>query len=329
MNLPARIAAALLAAVILASLVTGCGGDGDGGDDEGALSVVAERFLEPRLREYTFVTTSVPGEPRARVLLPRGYEDSDRRYPVLYLLHGADAAANFWTIADIERLVGDRELIVVMPDGDTGFYSDWFDGGKGEPPRWETFHIEELIPWVDEGFRTIADRGARAIAGNSMGGLGALLYAAHHPDLFALAASFSGPVQVEPAPIAEVLADTGRDPQLVGEIWGPYPEQAERWRRHNPVAIAADLEGTEVVLVSGNGRLPGRAKVLSPVEEVIGEMNAALDRRLDQLGIEHTYVAGPGIHDVRYWQRALRRTLPRIDAVLGTAPSGVGAGVAG
>ncbi|MGH2923609.1 MAG: alpha/beta hydrolase [Solirubrobacterales bacterium] len=329
-SVSAPLTAGLLAAFALAALVAGCGGDGDGGGDEdGALSVVSERVLDPRLREYSFVSSSVPGEPKARVVLPPGYEDSDRRYPVLYLLHGAAAAANFWTVAGIERLVGDRELIVVMPDGDTSFYSNWFSGGRDGAPQWESFHVDELVPWVDGEFRTVPSKEGRAIAGNSMGGLGALLYAARHPDLFALAASFSGPVQVEPAPLREVLIEAGRNPRLLTRIWGPYPEQAERWRRHNPVEIAEDLEGTEIVLVSGDGRLPGRGGVLNPVEATIAEMNETLHRRLDELGIEHTYRLGPGIHDVPYWQRALRRTLPRIDSVLGLAPAGVGAGAAG
>lgn len=326
--LPAPLVAGLLAIVAIGALLAGCGDDGDDGDDDGPLSVVTERVLDPRLREYSFITPSLLEEPRVRVLLPPGYEESDRRYPVLYLLHGADAGASFWTVAEIERLVGDRELIVVMPDGDTGFYSNWFSEGRGGPPLWEDFHVGELIPWIDGELRTVAAREGRAIAGNSMGGLGALLYAAHHPDLFVLAASFSGPVQVEPEGIAEVLVETGRDPGLVSEIWGPYPAQAERWRRHDPVEIAEELEGAEIVLVSGNGRLRGGAKVISPVEETIGEMNAALHRRLDELGIEHTYVAGPGIHDVPDWQRALRLTLPRIDAALGVR-EGVGAGAAG
>ncbi len=330
-SLSAPLAAGLIALLALSAIAAGCGGgDDDRGDGGGgALMVVTERQLEPRLREYSFLSPSLLEEPRVRVLLPPGYEDSDRRYPVLYLLHGADAGANFWTVAGIERLIGDRELIVVMPDGDTGFYSNWFNEGEGGPPQWEDFHVDELIPWVDGELRTVASREGRAIAGNSMGGLGALLYAAHHPDLFALAASFSGPVEVKPGPIAEVLVETARDPGIAGEIWGPYAKEAERWRRHDPVEIAADLEGTEIVLVAGDGRVPGRANVVSPVEAVIGEMNAKLDRRLDELGIEHTYVAGPGVHDVPEWQRALRRTLPRIDSVLGTAPSGVGAVAAG
>jgi S-formylglutathione hydrolase FrmB len=326
-SLPAPLTAGLLA-IALCALVAGCGGGDDGDGDDGGLSVLTERTLEPRLREYSFITPSLLEEPRVRVLLPRGYEGSDRRYPVLYLLHGADARADFWTVAGVEKIIGDRELIVVMPDGDTGFYSNWFNEGRGGPPLWEDFHVDELIPWVDEELRTVASREGRAIAGNSMGGLGALLYAAHHPDLFALAASFSGPVRVDPEGIAEVLVETGRDPGIVSEIWGPYPAQAERWRRHDPVEIAADLEGTELVLVSGDGRLPGGGNVVSRVEATIGAMNAALHRRLDELGIEHTYEAGPGIHDVPDWQRALRRTLPRIDTALGV-PESVGAGASG
>ena len=328
MNLSARIAAALLAIVALSAIVAGCG-DGEGGEDDEALQVVGERVIDPRLREYTFSTPSLFEEAKARVLLPPGYEDSDRRFPVLYLLHGADAGANFWTIAGVDRIVGDRELIVVMPDGDTGFYSDWFNGGKGGPPQWESFHTDELIPWVDEEFRTVASKEGRAIAGNSMGGLGALLYAAHDPDLFALAASFSGPVQVEPEALAEVLVETGRDPGYLSRIWGPYPKEAERWGLHDPLAIAVDLDGTEIVLVSGDGRVRAGGGVRSPVEATIGEMNAALDARLDELGIDHVYEPGAGVHDVPDWQRALRRTLPRIDAALGSAAAGVSAGATG
>jgi S-formylglutathione hydrolase FrmB len=313
-SLPAPLAAALLSLLAIAALATGCGKK-DGRDNVSSLTVIEERELEPRLREYTFATPSLHEEAKVRVLLPPGYEESGKRYPVLYLLHGADADSGFWTVAGVEELIGDRELIVVMPDGDTSFYSDWFNGGKGGPPRWETFHVGELIPWVDNELRTVATKDGRAIAGNSMGGLGALLYAAHNPGTFRLAASFSGTVVAEPAPMAQVLASTGRDPSYLLAVWGPYPEEAAVWDRHNPVAIAAELEGTELVLVAGNGRIAGDPAV-NEVEALIGQMNATLHRRLDQLGIEHAYQPGPGVHDVPYWQRALRKTLPRIESAL-------------
>jgi S-formylglutathione hydrolase FrmB len=93
------------------------------------------------------------------------------RYPVLYLLHGALADWRSWTDAgDAERITAGLNAIVVMPEGGNGgWYTDWFNGGAGGPPEWETFHIDQLIPWIDGHYRTLADRDGRAIAGLSMG----------------------------------------------------------------------------------------------------------------------------------------------------------------
>jgi pimeloyl-ACP methyl ester carboxylesterase len=88
-------------------------------------------------------------------------------------------------------------MIVVMPDGGAmGWYTDWYAGDRPVQPRWETYHVGELVPWIDATYRTIAARRGRAIAGLSMGGFGALSYAARHPGTFAAAASFSGALEV-------------------------------------------------------------------------------------------------------------------------------------
>ena len=71
-------------------------------------------------------------------------------------------------------------------------------------PRWETFHIDQLIPWIDHNLRTVADRRGRAIAGLSQGGFCSMSYAARHPDLFGVALSFSG------APTSRSIRSPGR-----------------------------------------------------------------------------------------------------------------------
>ena len=82
-------------------------------------------------------------------------------------------------------------MLVVMPDAGTfGWYADHYNNG----PRWESYHVGELIPWVDATLRTKPERAERAIAGLSMGGHGTAAYAGRHPDLFAAAAPFSGVV---------------------------------------------------------------------------------------------------------------------------------------
>ena len=132
-------------------------------------------------------------------------------------------------------------MIVVMPDGGSnGWYTDWYQGARPVQPRWETYHVGELVPWIDATYRTIASRRGRAVAGLSMGGYGALIYAARHPGTFAAAASFSGALEVGSA-----------------DAWGERNANEARWRAHLPISIAARLRSLALVeLRTGDGR-PG------------------------------------------------------------------------
>src|SRR5438105_6574707 len=139
-----------------------------------------------RVTTYTFASNAV-GAVKVDVLTPLGYDASGAmRYPVLYLLHGHGGSYDDWVAkGDVMSTV--TSTIVVMPDGGyDGWYSDWYgtdlDGHTRNPPAaWETFHIGELVPWVDATYPTIADRSGRAIAGLSMGGFGAMRHAARQP----------------------------------------------------------------------------------------------------------------------------------------------------
>ena len=129
---------------------------------------VIEHQTYGRMEYYKVSTPSIAWKPRINVLLPDGY-DSGRRYPVLYLLHGG--AQNFMKFDkedDIRGLTAGRDLIVVMPDGGiAGWYCNPVTANLG-PRNWETFHIEELIPWVDATFRTFPEQAGRAVSGFSM-----------------------------------------------------------------------------------------------------------------------------------------------------------------
>lgn len=124
------------------------------------------------------------------LLLPHDYNSSSKRYPVLFLLHGLFGAHTNWIeLTDIERHTQEHELIIVMPDGGDGWYSD---SATVASERYESFFINELLPHVEQNFRTLEQRSSRAIAGLSMGGYGAFKFALKHPELFCFAASFSG-----------------------------------------------------------------------------------------------------------------------------------------
>ena len=105
---------------------------------------------------------------------------------MLYLLHGCCDTYDSWTRStDVEQLAQLRDVLVVMPEGgDVGFYSNWLDG-----PAWQDFHLRELPRILELGYGAGT---RRAIAGLSMGGLGAMDYAARRPRAFRAAASFSG-----------------------------------------------------------------------------------------------------------------------------------------
>jgi S-formylglutathione hydrolase FrmB len=314
-----RIATLAVVGVCLAGtlLLAGCGADDppDAPPPPKSLQVVTADEEDRRLREYTLLSPALGAETELNVMLPRGYESGSRRYPVLYLLHGAGGDADFWDEVGLDTLLRDLPMIVVMPDGETGFYSDWFNEGNGGPPRWETYHVDELIPWVDAKFRT--EPAERAVAGISMGGLGALNYAARNPGTFKFAGSYSGIVEAEPEPMATVLVATGRDPALLGPVWGAFPEHEDVWDAHNPIDLAPKLRGTELAISTGTGSLPSGPT--DPVETEVRAMNEALHQRLRQLGIEHTWDLRPGVHDVPYWRAAMARSVPELSAALGAS----------
>lgn len=274
------------------------------------LQLLGTTRIDPRLEQLSFRTPALAGVTQVRVLLPAGYAAHPRRgYPVLYLLHGALDNFTSWTVkGEAEQITARYPLIVVMPEGGrTGDYTNWFNDGAGGQPEWETYHIDQLIPWIDGHLRTLPVRAERAIAGLSMGGLGAMGYAARHPDLFAAAASFSGAVDTNnPLDIAVTP----------NAIFGPRPIEEVRWRAHNPWDLAGNLRGLTLTVRTGNGLPGGPFGGGDPVELAVHMMSVSFHDRLMKLGIPSIWDDyGPGGHDWPYWQRDLRETLPEMMSV--------------
>ncbi|MBL7490260.1 hypothetical protein I6A60_36420 [Frankia sp. AgB1.9] len=275
------------------------------------LTLTAKKQLSPRLFELTFHTTVLPGDTtKARVLLPADYATSGKRYPVLYLMQPGLTDYSWWTNpagggADAETATAGLPLIVVMPDdGDAGFYTDWFNQGKFGPPEWETYGIDQLLPWVDENYRTIADRSARATAGFSLGGHGAVSYAARHPDLFGATASFSGSLNNSLTPGDGPLAS------VAGLIYGHYFDQEVRWRGDNSWDLAGNLANSDVSLYVGTA------------ESFIKDEGVSFNERLQRLGIKHSWTLDPnGMHDSPSTQRHLVEWLPHLMSYFATRHS--------
>src|ERR1041384_306569 len=127
-----------------------------------------------------------------RVVLPDNYS-MRRSYPVLYLLHGLFGSCNNWLeLTSLTEYIADKELIVVLPDGGDGWYTD---SATEELGRFQSYLIDELIPEIDAVYNTIEKRDGRAIFGLSMGGYGSVKFALKRPDLFAIAGSVSGALE--------------------------------------------------------------------------------------------------------------------------------------
>lgn len=285
--------------------------------------VVRETWHGPRMVDLTFESAqvaSVLSRPKVRVLLPRGYAETRRRYPMLLLLHGAGDRFDGWTSnrdgwpTTVRRLTRDKDVVVVMPDGGTadepGWYSDWYNQGAYGSPRWETFHLTTVLPTVQERFRVEDDRDARVVAGLSMGGFGAFSYAARHPDLFAGAFALSGALDTR------LVMDS-----VFPGPWGTEADSVIRVRGHNPVDLVDNLRHTRLWLRTGQGfpggpaprdnELPGLG-----VEQVVGKLNESFAAAATDAGVDHTYESYlNGGHNWWHWQSGLERAWPEIEKV--------------
>ena len=151
--------------------------------------------LDLKTVEYT--SAAVGRTMKYNIVLPRNYETSSRRYPVLYLLHGLTQNYTAWGLQNgLPFYAGLYEdLIVVMPDGGNSWYVNWTANEGGQKNNWEDHIVRDVVTHVDWNYRTIARREGRAIAGLSMGGYGAMMLGLRHPDIFVSIGSTSGALE--------------------------------------------------------------------------------------------------------------------------------------
>lgn len=295
----------------------------------GLTEIWNQRFGD-RLWDFRFTTSAMTlFPPSVRVILPDGYFSTNRRYPVLMLLHGGypdgvDPAKRFpgnylnWTRAGQGTAATDiagKDVIIICPDGGNGgFYVNW-KGPQGAVVNWEEFHVPQLMNWVDQRFRTIIGWKTKAVAGYSMGGYGAITYAARNPQVFASASSYSGVLDVFDAnQVAVMTGAPVADGQLPGSIFQGDTAMMQQW---NPRFRVDGLRGLRVFLSCGDG---GNG-LLDPAgwvqETTSGRTTNALRSDLDARGIRYTYRFLPGYtHNWPNWTSNFRADLPGILAAL-------------
>ena len=300
--------------------------------------VVAATPKHGTVRTERFQSAALGVEKQYLVYLPADYDaNPSARYPVFYYLHGLTGNETNWTKLGHLDAAADSlglQAIVVMPDGDDGFYADALshadydkcmkDGTglfvPGVQPRpstcvrkrnYETYIVKDLIAEVDGKFRTIAKREGRAIAGLSMGGFGALELSMRHPDLFAAAAShsgvdsllYAGPWPYKPGKV-ELLKDPSEWGRGVAEIgvWvrGIFGKDLKRWREYDPTTLVAKLQPGALALYLDCGTEDGF---------LLHNGATYLHDLLTERKIDHEFFLGPGQHDFAFWTARVPKSL--------------------
>ena len=188
--------------------------------------------------ESEVLKNNSPGDKFVRdlyVYLPPGYEsETDVNFPTVYCLTGFtgrgkmflnDAAFAPNLAERLDKLIGDgtiKPMIAVLPDCFTRYGGSQYVNSSATG-NYEDYLTKEIVPFVDENFRTIKDKNFRAVMGKSSGGYGALIMAMRHADQFGLACSTAGDAYFEfcyfPG-IAEGFRSIKGDPQaLIERFW--------------------------------------------------------------------------------------------------------------
>ena len=217
------------------------------------------------------------------VYLPPSYKtDPNRRYPVVYLLHGYGLQAERWmTFARIEKGANQsmtgagtgeraREMILVNPDAYTIYDGSMYSSSVAIGD-WETFLAEDLIAYIDGHYRTIPNRASRGLAGHSMGGYGTLRLGMKRSDVFSslypmsACCSLEGGEPSEALAAAEALKTRKPSPRCVIRT-------SQRWRGGGMVAESEE----PAVFRRPAGQ--GRRSATGDTGQVAGQLHAGDDR---------------------------------------------------
>ena len=234
------------------------------------------------------------------VILP---ETGIAPFHTFYLLHGLSDDYTTWLRRTrIEWYLRDLPLIVVMPEGFRGWYTDHEHG-----PAYGRYLGEEVVAFIERNFPARRERAARHIGGLSMGGYGALRTALRYPDLFGSANSHSGALFHGSHDWS--LKDQREDRRAFAtemlHVFGPRPEGSS----HDLLALART---TQVA-----GLLP-RIQLDCGIDDFLIEANRLFHNELVHLKIPHEYREFPGGHEWDYWdlhvQEAIRFHLAASDS---------------
>lgn len=239
-------------------------------------------------------------ERKYAIYLPAGYDQSQRSYPVLYLLHGGGDDQTGWVQFGEVQHIADQAIadgsatpmIIVMPDANTetrGYFNspnnDW---------RYEDFFFDEFMPAIEKAYRIKSEKRFRAVAGLSMGGGGSFMYALHRPELFSSAC----PLSASAGPLT--LEDTKK--WLEQRKLQSTDEQTEQYfNRHSALQLINQMPDDQKKSV--------RWYIDCGDDDFLFEGNSLIHIAMRKKEIPHEFRIHDGGHTWTYWRTALPKVL--------------------
>jgi S-formylglutathione hydrolase FrmB len=254
------------------------------------------------IRESLKLKSAILGkEVEYSLYLPPDYDQSNRKYPVLYLLHGYTDDEVGWTQFGEVKAIADRQIqsmemtsmVIAMPDGGVSWYINSADGKV----KYEDFFIKEFMPHIEGTLRIRAEKQFRAIAGLSMGGHGTMIMAVKYPQLFAAAAPLSAAIftRQELINMPEETWDN-----VLSIPYGKYTGE-DRMTDH--------LNKNSILSLVENAQTDELKKVKYYIDcgdkDFLIKGNMELHALLIDKKVPHEFRVREGIHNWEYWRTAL------------------------
>jgi len=269
------------------------------------------------LTERTLKSRILNRDIKYAVLLPKGYDTLNSKFPVVYLLHGfGDNETAWYQGGNISYYVDANAsqtipMIYVMPQG---FNSYWVNQYDGAFPVMDML-VTEMVPEIDLLYHTIKDPQHRAVMGYSMGGYGALITTAKNPTVFKTGVVLSMSYRTDQQYMNE--SQSGWDVQW-GSIFGGVGTRGaarltDYYKANNPFYFFTNpndvsLKGQNYFFDCGDD------------EENLSQPNDSLHDMLRNLNIKHEYRVRNGAHNWDYWNGALPEALRFISSAVQNIP---------
>ncbi len=308
-----------------------------------------EKSLKGKLERITVHGTSLEGNLEGDsadrdvfVYLPPSYaREPNRRYPVVYTLHGYGLHAQQWVgfanVSGLEKGIAagiSREMILVSPDAfslhNGSFYSDSKTTGD-----WETFLAVELVHYIDSHYRTIPDRMSRGLAGHSMGGYGTFRIGMKHPEVFSSLYAMSACCMLDTAEVTPAMTQVEtiktkedalklsfnqKSPLARAAAWSSNPANPPlfidlpvRDGKQRPVIAAKWMANSLLVMLqeyAPNLRKMKAIEMSVGLQDALLEPNRDMDEALTGAGIAHHFETFEGDHNGQVGMNFETKVLP-------------------